>query len=51
VEGAAAGRFSSGFCDWNHDLIDPAVVGVVERIDGSGLMRPLPSLAIHRGTA
>lgn len=37
MEGAVNGRFSGGFCDWCHDLIDPAVGGGVERIDGSGL--------------
>jgi hypothetical protein len=37
VEGAAKGRFSGRFCDRCHDLINPAVGGGVERIDGSGL--------------
>jgi hypothetical protein len=37
VEGAVNGRFSGGFCDCCHDLIDPAVGGGMERIDGSGL--------------
>jgi hypothetical protein len=37
VKGVANGHFGGGFCDWCHDLIDPAVGGGMERIGGSGL--------------